>query len=313
MTATTPAQLDPADRGDALLHGPVADRPKPLRPARILLHAFLMLTAVSFLFPLLWALFNSFRPHADTARHGYVSWPRELTLDNYVNAWDRGQIPMFLLNTMIVIVPSLILILLLSSFVAFGLARFRVPGRKALLILFTAGNLLPQQILITPLYQLYRLIDDSALFYSNGWYVYDSYWGIIAIHVAFQIGFCTFVLTNYMDVLPHELTEAALVDGAGVWKQFWSITLPLCRPPLAALATLEFTWIYNDFLWALVLMNTGDKRPITSALNNLKGQFFIDNNLLAAGSLLIALPTMIVYFVLQKQFIGGLTLGANKG
>jgi multiple sugar transport system permease protein len=120
-------------------------------------------------------------------------------------------------------------------------------------------------------------------------------------------------MTNYMDTLPHELTEAAMVDGASVWRQFWKVTMPLCRPVLAALATLEFTWIYNDFLWALAFMITGDKRPITSALNNLHGQFFTDNNLIAAGSLIVALPTMVVYFVLQKQFIGGLTLGANKG
>jgi multiple sugar transport system permease protein len=89
--------------------------------------------------------------------------------------------------------------------------------------------------------------------------------------------------------------------------------MPLCRPPLAALATLEFTWIYNDFLWALVLMNTGDKRPITSALNNLRGEFFTDNNLLAAGSVIIVLPTVLVFVLLQKHFVGGLTLGANKG
>ena len=110
-----------------------------------------------------------------------------------------------------------------------------------------------------------------------------------------------------------ELTEAALVDGAGVWRQYWQVILPLCRPALGALATLEFTWIYNDFLWALVLMSTGDKFPVTSALNNLRGQFFTDYNLLAAGSVLVALPTVIVFFVLQKQFISGLTLGANKG
>jgi multiple sugar transport system permease protein len=103
------------------------------------------------------------------------------------------------------------------------------------------------------------------------------------------------------------------VDGAGVWRQYWRVTLPLCRPALAALATLEFTWMYNDFLWALVLMSTGDKLPITSALNNLQGQFFTDYNLLAAGSIIVALPTVTVFFALQRHFIAGLTLGANKG
>jgi multiple sugar transport system permease protein len=133
------------------------------------------------------------------------------------------------------------------------------------------------------------------------------------IHVAFQTGFCTFVLSNYMKTLPKELGEAATVDGASVWRQYATIIMPLCRPALAALATLEFTWIYNDFFWAVVLVPTGDKRPITSSIANLSGQFIVDNNLIAAASVLIALPTIIVYLVLQKQFISGLTLGANKG
>ena len=142
-------------------------------------------------------------------------------------------------------------------------------------------------------------LSDSGLFY-------DSYVGIIAIHVAFQMGFCTFVLSNYMKTIPRELTEAALVDGASVWRTFWSVIVPLTRPALAALATLEFTFIYNDYFWALVLVQTGSKRPITSALSNLQGLFFTDNNLIAAGAILIALPTFIVYVLLQRQFVEGL-------
>jgi multiple sugar transport system permease protein len=103
------------------------------------------------------------------------------------------------------------------------------------------------------------------------------------------------------------------VDGASVLRQFFVITLPLIRPALAALATLEVTWIYNEFFWATVLMQSGDKFPITSSLNNLRGQFFTDYNLLSAGSILIAIPVLIVFFVLQKQFVAGLTLGSTKG
>lgn len=311
MTAVETA--DPGRRGEALLEPPRPHRRRPLTPGRVVLHVFLAITSLVFLFPLLYAVYTSLRPYAETAEYGYFSLPRGLTFANYSDAWEQSRVLHFLVNTLIIVLPSLVLILLLSSFVAFGLARFRVRGRKGLLILFTAGNLLPQQILVTPLYQAYRLWDDQPWVLDHQAFIYDTYWGVIAIHVAFQIGFCAFVLTNYMEALPHELTEAALVDGAGVWRQYWTITMPLCRAPLAALATLEFTWIYNDFLWALVLMNTGDKRPVTSALNNLRGQFFTDNNLLAAGAVIIALPTVIVYFVLQKQFIGGLTLGANKG
>jgi multiple sugar transport system permease protein len=109
-----------------------------------------------------------------------------------------------------------------------------------------------------------------------------------------------------MRSLPHGLTEAALVDGASVWRQYRQITLPLCRPAMAALATLLSIWIYNDFFWALVLISTGESMPIP-------GQYFTDPNLIAAGALLTAIPTLIVYFLLQRQFVSGLTLGANKG
>ena len=110
-----------------------------------------------------------------------------------------------------------------------------------------------------------------------------------------------------------ELTEAALVDGASVWMIYRKVILPLCRPALAALATLEFTFMYNDFFWALFLMKDGDRRPITSALNNLQGAFFTDQNQLAAASLIVAIPTIVVYLVLSKQFVRGLTLGSTKG
>ena len=307
MTAVqTPRQAEP---GSAR----VERRRRPVTRGRILLHVFLVLTSLVFLFPLLYAVYTSLRPYAETAKYGYFSLPRALTFANYAHAWQQSRVLHFLVNTLIIVVPSLLLILLLSSFVAFGLARFGVRGGKWLLIMFTAGNLLPQQILLTPLYQAYRLWDDQNWVVEHQAFIYDTYWGVIAIHVAFQIGFCTFVLTNYMQTLPHELTEAALVDGAGAWRQYWAITMPLCRPPLAALATLEFTWIYNDFFWAVVLVNQGDDRPITSSIQNLTGQFFSDDNLVAAGSMLIALPTLIVYLLLQKQFISGLTLGASKG
>jgi multiple sugar transport system permease protein len=116
-----------------------------------------------------------------------------------------------------------------------------------------------------------------------------------------------------MKALPHELYEAAMMDGASVWRQFWQLTLPLCRPALAALATLEVTWIYNEFFWATVLMSTGEKFPVTSSLNNLRGEFFVDNNLVSAGSVVVAIPTLVIFFMLQRHFVSGLTLGSTKG
>jgi multiple sugar transport system permease protein len=276
------------------------------------IHAFLLVVSVVWLFPVVYALYTSLRPYSDTAEHGYVSIARKLSFENYKNAWTQADLPHYYINSAIVTIPAIVITLILASFVAFGISRYSWKLNLPLLMLFTAGNLLPQQVIITPLYRLFLEIPLPA-FMSSSESLYDSFWGIIAIHVAFQLGFCVFVMSNYMKTIPMELTEAAMVDGASVWRQYWQIIMPLCRPPLAALATLEFTWIYNDFFWALVLMQSGDKRPITSALAGLQGQFYTNNNLIAAASLVAALPTLIVYFALQRQFIGGLTLGSTKG
>ncbi|MEU5048120.1 carbohydrate ABC transporter permease [Streptomyces griseorubiginosus] len=283
----------------------------PIRPARILLHAFLAATALAWLAPLLWAIFAALRPYAETSDKGYVSWPDKLTLDNFTNAFEQSDMLHYFGNTLIIAVPAVLLTLLLSSMVAFYVSRFDFRLNIALLLVFTAGNLLPQQVIITPLYRLYLLIDLPGITMSGK--LYDSALGLVLIHIAFQSGFCAFVLSNYMRMLPHELTEAALVDGASVWRMYWQIVLPLCKPAMAALGTLLSIWIYNDFFWAIVLISTGENMPITSALNNLSGQYFTDPNLVAAGALLTAIPTLIVYFVLQRQFVSGLTLGANKG
>ena len=283
-----------------------------IRTGRVALQGFLIAISLLWLFPLSWAIYTSLRPYADTALRGYVSLPDTLNLDNYITAWNQGEIPKYFVNSVVIVVPAVILVLFLASMLAFAVTKFRWRFNLLLLMIFTAGNLLPAQIIITPLYRLYLLLPLPAPLSDNGLF-YDQYVGIIVIHVAFQLGFCAFVLSNYMKTLPGELTEAALVDGASAWNIYRNVILPLCRPVLAALATLEVTFIYNDFFWALILMKSGNKLPITTALNNLKGEFFVNNNLVAAGAVIVALPTIIVYVLLQKQFIGGLALGSTKG
>jgi multiple sugar transport system permease protein len=290
----------------------VSQRRVRLRPARILLYAFISLTALIWLVPIAGAIFASFRPFAETVRDGFFSWPHALTLDNYRNAWEQGDISRKYLNTALILLPALVLTLFFSSMVAFIASRYSWRFNILLLSIFTAGNLLPQQIIIQPLFQFYNRIELPE-FLSNSGRLNGSVWGLILIHVAFQSGFCTFVLSNYMKLLPKSLNDAARIDGAGVWKQYWQIIMPLTLPALAALATLEFTWIYNDFFWAVVLEQQGADRPITSSLANLGGEFFTDDNLIAAASMYVALPTLIVYFALQRYFIAGLTIGAEKG
>ena len=288
-------------------------RPR-LRPGRIALQAFLSVVALIWLFPLAWAFYQALRPISDTTLHGYLSWPSEpLGLANFISAWTNADMPRFYLNTLYVAIPGVVFTLLVSSMLAFAISQFSWKFNLPVLMIFTAGNLLPPQVIIIPLYWIYLNTPVPIEFLSDNGLLYDQYIGIVLIHVVFQTGFATFVLSNYMKTITKDITESALVDGANVFRIWWNVILPLCRPALAAMATLLFTFIYNDFFWALMLMKSGDKRPIVSALNNLQGEFFTNYNLLAAGALLAAVPSVIVFIAFQRHFVRGLTLGATKG
>jgi multiple sugar transport system permease protein len=288
-------------------------RPQPrVRWGRVALHSFLISMSIVWLWPLVWALYTSFRTFGDVQHNGYVSLPSSLTIQNYIDAWTQGDLLRNFIQTLAIVIPGVTITLIVASMIAFAVTKFSWRFNVLVLMLFTAGNLLPAQVIIVPLYHLYLFLPLPD-FLSDSGSMYNQIFGILFINVVFQTGFCVFVLSNYMKTLSKELVEAAMVDGAGVFRIWWSVILPLCRPALAALATLEFTFIYNDFFWALILIGKGDRRPITSALNNLQGQFFTNYNLLAAGAIMVAIPTVFVYIVLQKHFIRGLSLGATKG
>jgi multiple sugar transport system permease protein len=269
------------------------------------------LLALAWLFPLVWALINSFREYAYTQANGYLSFGG-WTTSNYEQAWTQANFGMHMKNSLLITVPAVLLTLWLASMVAFVLARFSYRFNLALLGVFLAANLLPPQALLIPVFRMFREV-PLPYFMSDSGSMLNSFWALILVNTAFQLGFCTFVLSNYMKTLPYEIYESAELDGASVWRQYWQLTMPLVRPALAALATLQVTWVYNEFFWATVLIQQGDKLPVTSALNNLRGQFFTDTNLVAAGSIIVALPVLVVFFALQKQFVSGLTLGSTKG
>jgi multiple sugar transport system permease protein len=284
------------------------------RLSRALLYFFLTALAFIFLWPLLYAFYCALRPYGEVVANpnGFFSTPATLNFDNFITFWNSADYLHFFWNTMVITVPAIVITLWASSMLAFAISRFSWRFNLIVLMIFTAGNLLPPQVIIVPLYRLYNLLPVPAPFSDNG-LMYDQVLGLILIHATFQTGFCTFVLSNYMKTLSKELVEAAQIDGAGVFTIYSRIILPLVRPAMAALGTLLFVWIYNDFFWSVMLFKSGGKRPITAALNNLSGTFFTDPTLVAAGSLMAAIPTVIIYLALQRYFVSGLTLGSAKG
>ena len=271
---------------------------------------FIGVFGVVWLIPILWTIWTSLRPYEDIIQNGVFSFPKTLNLDNYVDAFRQMDIFQYLANSFIVAIPAVFLTLFFGSLLAFVVTRYSFRFNLSLLLLLTAGNLMPSQLVYAPLFKMYIWFGDLV---GNRTILYDSYLGLILIHVALQVGFATFVMSSYMKTIPKEISESAMVDGASVFRHYWSVLLPLMRPPLAALSVLMTVWIYNEFFWAVVLMKTDSKRPITSALGRLQGEFITDYNLLAAGAIMAALPTLIIFFILKRQFVSGLTLGSTKG
>ena len=270
-------------------------------PWRVIVYIVLVLSAFLWFVPILTALITSVRTFDDILVNGFISLPEKITFENFITAWERGGLKRYLPNSFIITLPSLFLTLLLSSLGAYALARFKFKGNRLLFYTFVAGMLLPFQVLMLP---VFRLTDRLGL--------YDTYWGLIGIHTAFQLGFCTFMLRNYMRTVPGEIIEAARMDGCSELRIWAQIMLPLTMPAIAAIATLEFTWIFNDYLWAIVLLRSDSLKPITAGLATLQGQFVTDWPVIVAGALIGTVPTLLVFLFLQRYFIEGLTLGSTK-
>ncbi len=266
-----------------------------------LLLAGLIVALVIWMTPMIIALLTGLRSNDEMLTYGFLSWPRKIIFTNFIDAWSKGGLINYIPNSFIITIPSLVMTIFFASLSAYALAKFNFPGRKLILAVFIAGMMLPFQILLMPVFKLSEFLG-----------IYDTYWALIGIHTAFQLGFCTFVLRNYMMTIPDSLTEAARIDGCQEFIIYWKIIVPLVIPAMAAIATLEFTWIFNDFLWPLILIQTDKLMPVTAGLAKLKGQYVTDYGIITAGALLATIPTIVVFVALQRFFIEGLTMGSNK-
>ncbi|MGW5657947.1 carbohydrate ABC transporter permease [Streptomyces humi] len=257
--------------------------------------------AALWLLPIALVLVTSLRTFDDIAAHGLGSRPRSFTLANFGQAWTGGGQQQALVNSLLVTVPCVLITLALAAMAAFALSRYELPFRRFLLLLMLGGNLLPPQILLIPVSKLSELMG-----------VYDTLPALAGVQIGFGVGFYVFVLHGFMRSIPVEIQQAAVVDGAGPWQIFWRIILPLTRPALAALSALSFTWIFNDLLWAITVLRSDSKMPITAALIGLQGQYVSMWNVIAAGSVIAAAPTVAVFLRFQRHFVAGLNLGAVK-
>ena len=262
----------------------------------------LPVSLVIWLLPLLAVALTSVRSAADITAGNYWGWPTEFHLiENYTAIFENSPIGQFIFNSFKVTIPTVIGAVALSCMTGFALAVYGFRGNLAVFFLFVAGNFVPFQILMVP-------VRD----FTVGMGLYDTTAGLVLFHIAFQTGFCTLFMRNFIKALPKELIEAARVAGVSEIRIFWYVVLPLMRPAIAALSVLIFPFIWNDYFWATVLTQGNDAMPVTAGLYSLNGQWVAAWHLVSAGSIVAALPPVLMFFAMQRHFIAGLTLGAVK-
>lgn len=273
--------------------------PLTQRAYKILLPIALLL----WLLPLIGVAITSIRPAGDLAAGNYFGIPSGFAgVENYTAVFRDSPIGLYILNSFKVTIPTVIGAVALSCLTGFALAVYKFKANLLLFFMFVAGNFIPFQILMVP-------VRDMTL--RAG--LYDTTTGLVLFHVAFQTGFCTLFMRNFIKGLPFALIESARVEGVSEWRIFRHVVLPLMRPAIAALSVLVFTFVWNDYFWATVLVQGQHAMPVTAGLYALNGQWVAAWHLVSAGSLVAALPPVAMFFIMQKHFIAGLTLGATKG
>ncbi|MEM9429577.1 MAG: carbohydrate ABC transporter permease [Pseudomonadota bacterium] len=262
----------------------------------------LPLSLVLWLLPLIAVALFSVRPEADFARGDYWSWPSSFDfVANYGLVFTGSDMPRYLLNSVLITVPTVLGCVALSCMTGFALGVYRFRGNLWIFFMFVAGNFVPFQILMVP-------VRDLTL--SLG--LYDTKMGLVLFHIAFQTGFCTLFMRNFIRALPLELIEAARVEGVSEIRIFWYVVMPLMKPAIAALSVLIFTFIWNDYFWAIVLTQGPESQPVTAGITSFNAQYRAAYHLMSAGSIVAALPPVVMFFLMQRHFIAGLTLGAVK-
>jgi multiple sugar transport system permease protein len=252
------------------------------------------------LLPLAGIAFTSMHSLEDLNSGNVWGWPHHLALAaNYGAVLNGANVARMIVNSVLVTVPAVAATVLLASMAGFALAKHPFPGNRLLLMTFVAGNLVPFQVLMIPVRDL-----TIAL------HIYDTRFALVLFHTAFQTGFCTLFMRNFIREVPDALLDAARVDGAGELAVFFRVVLPAIRPAIAAISVLIFTFVWNDYFWSLVLVQSDAIRPLTAGLQALRGMFQTSWNLVAAASLLAAMPPVMLFLFMQRHLVTGLTYAA---
>lgn len=276
----------------------------PLRRRSILTTRYTLLIAGSVIMavPFAYMVGTSFKEHAYVFELPPQFVPDDPTTKNYAAAWGSNNFDRYFMNSLVVAAATTALSVLLSSMMAYAFARYRFPGKRLLFGLLLLGLMVPTMMLIIPQFLLARWLG-----------VLDSLTGLVLFYTAGTLALNTFLLRGFFENIPKELDEAMIVDGAGPWRRYRKLFLPLAKPALATVAIFSFLASWDEFVWALTVINDPNKRTLPIAIALFQGQHQTSWGLVFAASLIAVVPVVIVFLAFQRHFVSGLTSGALKG
>ncbi|HRD50146.1 MAG TPA: carbohydrate ABC transporter permease [Candidatus Contendobacter sp.] len=251
------------------------------------------------LLPLLWMLAASLMPTGEANSDPPRLWPSAVTFEHYAALFTRLDLGRYLLNSALLAGAVTVISLFINSMAGYAFAKFRFRYRDRLLRGLLAAMVIPAQVAMLPLFLLLKQFG-----------LINTYWGVIIPGMAGIFGI--FLIRQYLLAIPDSLLDAARLDGAGEFRIYWSLVLPLCRPILVTLAIFTFLGAWNDFMWPLIVLTDSAKHTLPVALSNLLGEHVQDTELMMAGSVLTVLPVMLLFVALQKYYIAGIMLGSVK-
>jgi multiple sugar transport system permease protein len=282
--------------------------------AHVLIYALIITAAISMLIPFLWMIFTSLKPDQSIFQMPPVIWTLDYTLEHYVRALTRGNFSIYFTNSMIVACTATLLNVMLNAMAGYAFSRLRWRLREALFMVVLAVMMLPGLIALIP---TFLIVKGTPFAGGNNWLGQggtgwlDSYAGLILPSVG--NGFYVFLLRQFFLTLPTELEDAARVDGAGEFSIFWRIILPLSKAVLAVVAIFSFQAVWNDFLWALVIVQSDKMRTVQLGLTLFQSQNRVDWGVLMAGTTIATFPTILLFLLAQRYFVQGIALTGIKG
>jgi raffinose/stachyose/melibiose transport system permease protein len=251
--------------------------------------------------PFLMILINSFKSPADYNTSGPLTLPTSLYFDGIVAFWERVDFPEKLWNSVFISGVVAVFAVVLSMFNAFALGIGRVKGRLWIVVIILLANMLPQEVLLYPLYFMFKQVG-----------LYDNQWAVIIIFTVIQSAFGTYLLASVYSTFPKEMLEAASLDGASRWQILWRVVYPISRPTLSVLLIFFFIWTWNEFLIPLTFLVSNATQTVPVAITVLQGDRLMDVTTTSASALLGLIPTLVFFLIFQRTLTRGITAGAVK-